>query len=322
MQSAKEALLSIYRGEKSDFIPLEGQGQKTVIFPGDRYFSMPYDPYGTGPDAWGVLWTNQGPDPGLDGSSVAANFRLFEDVEDWPEYVRFPDLDALHAADALKAMARSVDRESTLLSCLMLSGPFERLNQMVGMENALCAFYGCPEALHAYLDAMCDYRLRCIQLAYDAIAPDVIYMHDDWGMSTNMLFSPELWRKFIKPREARLVQKIHSLGMLYEHHSCGYIQQILPDLVELGVDCLNPLNVCNDVPAIKKEFGGHITLKGGVNNQFIESGQATEAEIRAEARRVIDAYAPGGRYLPFYLAGNREVQRIFQDEVAHYLASR
>lgn len=320
MQTAKEALLAIYRGAEAEFLPRWGEGIKTVIFPGDRYFSLPYEPYGTGKDAWGVLWTNQGPDPGLDGASVAAGFRLFEDVEDWKEHVRFPDLDALHAAETLRRMAGAVNREENALSCLLLSGSFERLNQMVGMENALCAFYECPEALREFFDAMCDYKLRCIQLAYDAIHPDILYMHDDWGMSTNMLFSPALWREFIKPIEARYAEKIHSLGMLYEHHSCGYIQQIIPDLVEIGVDCLNPLNVCNDVASIQKEWGGRLTLKGGVDNQFIESGHATVEDIRAEARRVLDAYAPAGRYLPDYIAGNRAARDIFHDEVARYTA--
>lgn len=318
MQTPKDALLSLYRGEQPEVLPCERTCLSSVIFPGERYFSIPYEPYGTGPDAWGVLWTNQGPDPALDGNTVAANFRLFDDVEHWQEYVNFPDLDAIHAAAALGGMASRIDREQQVLSCLMLSGQFERLNQMVGMENALCAFYECPDALHEFFEAMCEYKLKCIQLVYDIVHPDVIHMHDDWGTASNMFFSPALWREFIKPNEVRYAQKIHELGMLYEHHSCGYIQQIIPDLVEIGVDCINPLNVCNDVAAIKRDWGHHITLKGGVDNQFIESGSATEAQIRAEARRVIDAYAPGGRYIPSYIATNGEVQRIFNDEITRY----
>ena len=58
-----------------------------------------------------------------------------------------------------------------------------------------------------------------------------------------------------------------------------------------------------------------------MNNQFIESGKATEEQIRAEARRVIDAYAPGGRYIPSYIATNAEVQNIFNDEVMRYGAN-
>ena len=318
MQSRKEAILSIYRGEKAEFIPRGDRGIFNAVFPGERYFPSPFEPYGTGPDAWGGLWTNQGPDPGLDGNTVAADFRLFNEVEDWKEHVKFPDLSRIPVAPILHGMSAHVNREDTVLSCLMLSGQFERLNQMVGMENALCAFYECPDELHEFFDAMCEYKLNCIQLAYDAIHPEIIHMHDDWGTGSNMFFSPDLWREFIKPNELRYSKKIHELGMLYEHHSCGYIQQIIPDLVEIGVDCLNPLNSCNDVEKIKRECGGRITLKGGVNNQFIESGHATEEEIRAEARRVMDAYGAGGRYLPDYVATNGSVRDIFFDEVERY----
>ncbi len=325
MQTPKQALLSIYRGEMPDFLPAEGHCFRDIVFPGDR-FILPgdaFEPYGTGPDAWGVMWTNLGPNPGFDGSMVAANFKLFDDPAEWKEHVKFPPLAHMPVADILRGMMAGmhVNPETDVVSCLLLSGQFERMNEMVGMEEALCAFYECPDELHEFFDAMCEYKLQCIQLAYDAIHPDVIHMHDDWGTNANMFFSPELWREFIKPNEIRYAEKIHSLGMLYEHHSCGYIQQIIPDLCEIGVDCINPLNVCNDVAAIKREYGTRITLKGGVNNQMIESGRATEEEIRAEARRVIDAYAPGGRYIPSYIATNPKVYEIFHDEVAKYGAT-
>ena len=62
MQTNKEALLALLKGEKADFIPEVYSTMKDVVFPGDRYIELgdKFDPYGTGPDAWGVLWTNQG----------------------------------------------------------------------------------------------------------------------------------------------------------------------------------------------------------------------------------------------------------------------
>ena len=126
--------------------------------------------------------------------------------------------------------------ETDVVSCLILSGQFERLNQMIGMENALCSFYEYPDELHEFFDAMLEYKLKCIDLAHKYLNPDVIHMHDDWGTNDNMFFSPELWREYIKPNEEKITQHIHELGMLYIHHSCGYIKQIIPDLVEIGVD--------------------------------------------------------------------------------------
>ena len=112
-------------------------------------------------------------------------------------------------------------------------------------------------------------RIACIDKLYETVHPDVIQMQDDWGMQTSMLLSPELWREFFKPHEKRFAEHIHKLGMIYEHHSCGYVMPIVGDLVEIGVDALSPLNVCNDIPKLKKEFGNSICLIGGLNNHQI-----------------------------------------------------
>lgn len=322
MQTPREAMLALYSGKTADFIPSELHCFKDIAFPGDR-FILPnnlFEPYGTGPDAWGVLWTNLGPNPSLDGSMVAQNFTLFDCVEDWEHFVHFPDPEAEHFADILQNTANSmnIDPERDVISVLLLSGQFERLNEMVGMEEALCSFYEYPDELHAFFDAMCDYKLRCIQIAFDTLHPDIIHMHDDWGTANNLFFSSDLWHEFILPNERRYAEKIHQLGMFYEHHSCGYIQPLIPYFVEIGIDCINPLNICNDLTQIQHQFGGQITLKGGVNNLMLDSGHATEEEIRAEARRVIDAYAPTGRYIPSYVATRADVQSIFFDEIQRY----
>ena len=317
MQTKKEALLAIYRGEMPEFIPAETTCTSGVVFPGDRYFGENV----TGDDWWGVNWTQLGPDPGLDGSMVTPFTELFEDMEEWKDKVKFPDLDKLPVKQILEGMSANLDRENNVTHVLMLSGAFERMNEMVGMENALCAFYECPEAVREFFEAMCEYKLKCINLAYEAVHPDIIHMHDDWGTSSNMFFSPEFWREFIKPIEKRYADRIHELGMIYEHHSCGYITQIIPDLAEIGVDCINPLNACNDMVWIKENYGDKITLKGGIDNQRIDMAGVSEAEIRREARRAMDAYAPGGRYIPAFIYSSARVRDIFNDEVEKYGAS-
>lgn len=315
MQTKKEALLAAYKGEPIDFIPNIQSCTNGAVFPGDRYFG----PDKTGYDAWGVNWTQLGPDPGIDGSMVTPGTQLFEYFDEWKEHVKFPDLEAMHAADILRGMAANWDRANNVTQVLVLSGgAFERMNQLVGMENALCAFYEYPDEVKEFCDAFCEYRLKCIDLIHEVLHPDVIEMHDDWGTNTNMFFSPEIWREFIKPMEQRYIDRIHSYGMIYNHHSCGYIMQIIPDLVEMGLDCINPLNVSNDVALIKEKYGDKITLMGGVDNQKIDADGCPEEDIRKEARRVIDAYGKTGRYIANYIFGSRRSRDIFLDEVEKY----
>lgn len=324
MQSRREALLALLRGEKADFIPEVFSTMKDIVFPGDRYIDPEhFDPYGTGPDAWGVLWTNEGPNPITDGNMVAKGFRLFEDMEDWKKYVKFPDLEKMPVEHILQAMARQmhVNPQEDVVSVLLLSGQFERLNQMIGMENALCAFYESPDELREFLEAMCAYKLKCIDYAVRYCHPDVIHMHDDWGTNRSMFFSPELWRDFIKPLEQQYVNRIHEAGCLYVHHSCGYIAQIIPDLVEIGVDAIEPMMVENPLEEILEQYGDKITIMGGINNRVIDAPDATEESIRAEVRRAMDAYSDKGRYLPYYIPAREKNWLIYMDEASRYGAT-
>ena len=112
-------------------------------------------------------------------------------------------------------------------------------------------------------------------------------------------FIPEIWREFIKPTEKRYAERIHEYGMIYMHHSCGFIQQIIPDLVEIGVDAINPMMVKNDIDYVMDHFGDKITVVGGLDNQFMERPGTTEEEIRVEVRSKMDRYVNRGRYIPF-----------------------
>ena len=322
MQTNKEALLALFRGEKADFIPALGRCLKDVVFPGERYIELgdKFDPHGTGPDAWGVMWTNQGPSPAIDGSTVAKDFKLFDNMDEWRDHIKFPPIDFMPLENIFQAMCKGmgVDKENHVVGCLLLSGQFERMNQLIGMENALCAFYEYPDEVHEFFDAICEYKLKCIDLAYKYLKPDVIHMHDDWGTNDNMFFSPELWREFIKPNEIRYANRIHELGMLYNHHSCGYIQQIFPDLVEIGIDCINPVNVSNDIEYLMDNFSDRITIVGGCDNQRIEHPDATDDDVRNEVRNCIDKYAKRGRYIPHYIPTNARVYGVFMDELEGY----
>jgi uroporphyrinogen decarboxylase len=187
-----------------------------------------------------------------------------------------------------------VDREQEAVSCLMMSGTFERMNQLIGFENALCAFYEYPDEVHEFFEAMCEYKLKCIDLTYKYLKPDIIHMHDDWGTNDNMFFSPEIWREFIKPIEKRLADRIHEYGMIYMHHSCGYITPIVGDLVEIGVDSWHSVQPVNDLKGLKEAYGERIVFAGAVDPQVTDRPGATEEEIRAEVRRVIDTLGKGG----------------------------
>ena len=114
--------------------------------PGDRYFGVEKEGY----DSFGVRWTQLGPDPGLDGNTPTPGYRRVRDIANWRAELTLPDLDSLPLADIFRGMTAGIDREKYAVRGLMLSGLFERMNQLIGMEDALCAFYEEPEAVEDF----------------------------------------------------------------------------------------------------------------------------------------------------------------------------
>ena len=142
---------------------------------------------------------------------------VLEDIADWREVVKFPDLDAWDWEKAIEIdKVAEWDRENKIVTVTILNGPWERMNQLMGFENALCAFLEDPEETHAFLEAMCEYKCKLIDYIAEWYKPDVIMCHDDWGTQNGPFFHPDTWREFIKPVTKKIVDKVHSYGIAYE----------------------------------------------------------------------------------------------------------
>lgn len=102
-------------------------------------------------------------------------------------------------------------------------------------------------------------------------------------------------------------------------HSCGYISPVIGDLVQMGVDGIDPLQYCNNVPSLKAAYGNKVVFNGGFNSQeILERPGATEEEIRAEVRRCINELAPGGNFSTMCPIIDRQVISIVADEIDAY----
>ena len=153
------------------------------------------------------------------------------------------------------------DRVNKIQVVGLWSGHFERMQSLVGFEDALTAFYEYPDEVMEYMEAMTDFKIEEMRLIKKYYNPDIISPHDDWGMNTNMFIAPDMWRKFIKPQIKKMVSAAQELGMIYEQHSCGYITQIVGDLVECGVSMLE-IQAVNDLKYIKENYGDRVVLRG------------------------------------------------------------
>jgi uroporphyrinogen decarboxylase len=129
---------------------------------------------------------------------------------------------------------------------------------------------------------------------------DVVFFGDDLASQLAPLFDPEIYRALIKPRHRRMVEAIKAkadVKVLY--HSCGAVSRLIDELIDIGVDALNPVQVTAadmEPGSLKKRFGQRIAFWGGINTQeILPFGKP--AAVRAEVRRVIDILGPGGGFV-------------------------
>ena len=117
-------------------------------------------------------------------------------------------------------------------------GTYERLRSLMGFENLMVAMYAHRERFERLLDTLTDLTVDVVH-TYAGIGGVHGFMTwDDWGLQTNLQIRPAYWREMFKPRYARVIQACHRAKLHYILHSCGCIWEIIPDLIEIGVDVL------------------------------------------------------------------------------------
>jgi uroporphyrinogen decarboxylase len=172
-----------------------------------------------------------------------------------------------------------------------------------GMQEGLMDLLLRPELAEAFFerltDAICRSQELFLREAGDLI--DVHFLGDDFGTQSGTIASPDFLRAVILPRWARIVRVVrtHTAARVF-FHSCGAIEPLIPDLIEMGVDVLNPIQLtCTGMEpsALKSKYGREISFwGGGVDTQSVLARGSAE-EVRAEVRRRVSELAPGGGFV-------------------------
>lgn len=183
---------------------------------------------------------------------------------------------------------------------------FEKAYFARGIENFLADLAGDPEYAKRLLDFIIHKNMVMLENIVHMPGIDGILLGSDWGSQKDLLMSPGIWRELIRPGEEREYQLIHEAGLDVWVHSCGDIQRIMPDLAEMGVDVLNPLQPeCMDIASIKKNFGDKIAFWGGIGTQEILPFGSLK-EVEEETRRVAKLLSVQGGYIT---APSQEIQK-------------
>lgn len=170
---------------------------------------------------------------------------------------------------------------------------YERAWTMRGMSNLLMDFYLNPDFVHKLLDRIVDYNLAQVDeaLKYDI---DAVYFGDDWGQQHGLIMGYDLWKEFIYPRLKKMYGHVRAHGKYVMIHSCGDVDELFDDLIDIGLNCFNPFQPeVMDVYELLPRYRGRLAFHGGLSMQRILPF-GTREEVVAESERLLKLGADGG----------------------------
>jgi len=170
-----------------------------------------------------------------------------------------------------------------------------------GMEDAMIRMHETPEIIEACIKKIEEFYLEYYRRQFEASKnrADIFCMGDDFATQRGLLFSPEAWRKFLKPTYQKLFGLAKSYGLKVWLHACGQFVDVIPDLIECGLDVWETVQCHlprNGPEHLKREFGGDLAFYGGINTQqTLPFG--TPEDVRREVRERIRVLGKGGGYI-------------------------
>lgn len=266
----------------------------TLLFVAGRYIGPPPR---DGEDIWGIKHRQVDYGTGVYTEVVNAPLAQYESVEEieanytWPN----PDhWDYSHIPDAVKGQEHRPIRGGG-------SEPFLFYKILRGEEQAFMDLVLNPEIVHYCLDKLFEIAYQDTLRIFEAIPGKVMitYVAEDLGGQETLMYSPQQIREFLLPRMKRMTELTKQNGSYVFHHSDGAIRSILPDLIDTGIEILNPIQWrCNGMERedLKRDFGDKLIFHGGMDNQYTLPFGTVE-EVRHE---VIDNYrilGDGGGYI-------------------------
>lgn len=274
-----------------------------------RRISFNYGQPDTGPDADGYMRTMWGArqrekDPGDGRPNYISPFTEKTEVDDvfnhaWPD-------------------PKTLDYSQVRGNCLKYYGKyatfgapwspfFHEVGWLIGQESFLVWMTTKPDVLQAIIKHVVDYEIEATRRFLQATAGmlDITYFGNDWGTQRGLFISPRMWQDFMRKPLKRYLDVSHEFGCKVMYHSCGSVRDLIPILIEDGVNILDPIQVAAAgmaLPALVRDFGRDLCFHGGVDTQRTLPFGSTQ-DVRNEVRSYLDLTKAKGGYI---LCGSQE----------------
>lgn len=250
---------------------------------------------GAGIDGFGSNWIVPPGEPAIPDPSQN---RILSDISNWRTEVIWPDLSKIDWEAGAKRDIPNRDPKK-MIFIILPSGPFERLHDLMGFEEALMATITDPEECKEFFSKFCDFRIEQLKYIKKYYKPDIIQFQDDWGTQKDLMFKPDFWYFALEPNIKRVVNACHELGMIFNMHTCGKVDRIIDGIVQMGPDMIDSMMVCNDLDNWMDQYGRKVIFMGGIDAQgVIDRAGVSMSEIKKEVKSRINRYAGKGYYIP------------------------
>lgn len=244
-------------------------------------------------DEWGTGWISDGLGWKSEIHPLDGGYHLMESH-------RFPDPYKLGRLDEDDEKLK--ERGNRYALAMVWFTVFEHIWLLRGFDNALMDPYLDSENFFRLQGKILDINLGMIDQWLERKV-DGIFFSDDWGTQKNLLMKPDDWRKFYKPAYATMFQRVRDAGLHVWFHSCGNITAIVPDLIDVGVNVLNPVQPqALDVRQLARDFGGKLCFYGGVDVQGTLI-HGTPDDVKREVHELVELF---GSYDGGYIGGTSQ----------------
>ena len=238
---------------------------------------------------WGVTLVYPANTPGSFPVHDDAH-KVIKDIEHWRDYVKAPRLDYTEEDWApYIQQAEAIDRKEYFVTATIAPGIFEQCHHLMGMMDALMAFYEYPDEMHELIDFLAEWELGYAEQFCKYVKPDALFHHDDWGSMISSFLSPEMFEEFIVPAYKKVYgyYKAHGVEVIV-HHSDSYAANLVPAMIDIGIDIWQGCSTTNNVPELVKKYGGKISLMGNIDSGVVDKENWSMEQIMAETRRACE----------------------------------
>ena len=295
VMTSRERVAKALKFEEVDRIPIENAFRELAQkypsdvagpnyrYPVGRRCGVPYK-QGRHTDIWGCVW--EAGEDDVKGEVIDPLLQV-----DWSRLKTYQPPWEIHQGADLSLVNPSCTTSDKFMISMWddsMPHPFERMQHLRGSEQLFLDLAYLEPEVYLLRDMVHDFFMKQLAL-WVKTDVDGIQIADDWGAQQALLISPDLWRSFFKPLYRDYCDLAHAHGKFVLMHSDGYILDIIPDLIEIGVNAVNSQLFCMPVETLAERFAGKMCFWGEIDRQrLLPFG--TPEDVRAAVRRVAKAF--------------------------------